>query len=207
MSVLRLAGRALFSAFFIVDGYQSISRPAKYAPELAPAFDAVVPRVKGVLPDQVGHLLPEDARGWVRILGIAELVGGVGFTTGLMRRPSAALLAMTTVPHIVASLPSNAVTEPGRDQGNLLRNIALLGGAVLAVNDTQGKPSRHWQARYAYQVGAVTGLHPGASSGSRRAGRRKAAKTDPKPARGRHGGDQPSKVGKRSRRSTESEHN
>jgi uncharacterized membrane protein YphA (DoxX/SURF4 family) len=199
----------LFSAFYIVDGYQSITRPGKYAPELAPALDAVLPRVKDVLPDQVAHVLPEDARGWVRVLGIAELVGGIGFTTGLMRRPSAALLAMATVPHIVAALPSNAVSEPGRDQGNLLRNIALLGGAVLGAKDTQGKPSRRWLVRYANQVTSDTYLHPDVLPVTPRAPRgRKRTKAESVPGKLLHDAVQPEgttkKTGKRSRRAAES---
>jgi hypothetical protein len=52
------------------------------------------------------------------------------------------------VPHVLASRPSKTSTPQEREiaRSHLLRNIALLGGAILASQDTQGRPSLGWLA-------------------------------------------------------------
>ena len=153
MSLLRFAGRVLYSSYFVVDGYQSFVQPDKYVAEVAPTINNLVPKAKSFLPEQVADKVPEDTKTWVRILGLTQIIGGVGFATGLMRRPGAILLALASVPHVAASLPGADGSEQSKrhSQGNLLRNLSLLGAASLVAQDTEGKPSLYWRARYGSQ--------------------------------------------------------
>ena len=62
---------------------------------------------------------------------------------------AAALLALTSVPHVIASVknPADATdSEKRAGRSILLRNVALLGATVLAAQDTQGKPGLTWRA-------------------------------------------------------------
>jgi len=153
MTLVRFAGRALYSAFFIADGYKSFTQPDTYVAEVKRTIDAVMPAARKVLPDEVNDRLPEDTRSWVRILAGVQVAAGAAYTLNILRRPAAVALGLTMVPHVVASLPSRSLpaAQRTRSRGNLLRNLALLGGAVIASQDTQGQPSLVYRARYGWQ--------------------------------------------------------
>ena len=109
MTLVRFVGRALFSAYFVADGYQSVTQPDRYVDEVERTLDAVLPRIKTYLPEGVADAVPEDMRVWTRILGGVQIAAGAGYALGIMRRPSAALLALTSVPPVVGSVPSRRV--------------------------------------------------------------------------------------------------
>lgn len=139
MSLLRFVGRALFSSYFIADGYQLLTRPDQNADQLAPAVDRVVPLVQSVLPPDTADRLPEDARTWTRLFGLAQVVGGVAYATGIGRRLGAVLLTAATLPRLLAAASD-------RDTAGLFAQAALLGAGVVATQDTNGRPSLAWRA-------------------------------------------------------------
>ena len=139
MSLLRFAGRALFSSYYIADGYQLLTRPDQNADQLAPAVDRIVPVVQSVLPPDTADRLPEDARTWTRIFGIAQLVGGAAYATGIGRRLGAVLLTVATLPRLLASAGN-------RDTSGVFAQAALLGAGVVATQDTNGRPGLAWRA-------------------------------------------------------------
>lgn len=141
MSMLRFAGRALFSSYFIADGYQMVAKPDKTTDQVSGTIDTVVPAVQSVLPPKVADKVPSDARTWTRILGIAQIVGGLAYATGWCRRPGAAILACATVPRVVSAAGQGA---SGRSE--LFSQLALLGGTVVATQDTAGRPGIAWRA-------------------------------------------------------------
>ena len=51
------------------------------------------------------------------------------------------------VPHVVASIPEKTLPKEDRAGARsvLLRNVALLGGALMASRDTAGQPSIAWR--------------------------------------------------------------
>ena len=52
------------------------------------------------------------------------------------------------VPHVLASIPDKSLPRDERAAARsvLLRNVALLGGAMMASRDTAGRPSLAWRA-------------------------------------------------------------
>lgn len=152
MTLLRFAGRALFSAYFISEGYKSLTKPAAHIAEVQRSVDAVLPLAKNFLPEEVAAKIPSDPRTWTRLLGGVQLAAGVGYTLNVLRRPAAVALTLTTLPKVIGSTPSRGATadERSHERTEFLRNLALLGAAVIASQDTQGRPSLVWQARYGF---------------------------------------------------------
>lgn len=139
MSLLRFAGRVLFSAYFISDGFQLLTKPDQNIDALAPTVDRIVPAVQSVLPPDTADRVPEDARTWARVLGLAQIVGGIAYATGIARRPGAYLLGAATLPRLVGA-------AGGDDRTGLLSQLALFGATVVATQDTAGRPGLAWRA-------------------------------------------------------------
>lgn len=139
MSLLRFAGRALFSTYFVADGFKLLTKPDESVDEVAPAVDRFLPAIQAFLPPDVADRVPEDARTWTRLLGLAQIVSGVAYATGLARRPAAMVLAKASLIRAVGDASS-------KDRGHLLTHLALFGAAVVATQDTAGRPSLAWRA-------------------------------------------------------------
>lgn len=137
----------MFSSWFAVQGARNVVNPGPAAEKLAPTISQLVGIAKAALPGEAAARLPETAPAWVRISGAAQLVAALGYAVGLGRRPSAAVLAITTA----FTLPSVVKGARARDGSGSLNELittgALLGAAVLAAQDTEGKPSLVWRAR------------------------------------------------------------
>jgi uncharacterized membrane protein YphA (DoxX/SURF4 family) len=148
MSLLRFAGRTMLASFFVVQGAKAVMNPEPLVADADPFAKAFVPLAQKVAPPSVAGYLPEDTKTLVRITGVAQVVGGLMLATGIGRRLGAGVLGLSMVPHVIASRPSKGSTAEEREiaKSHLLRNIALLGGAILASLDTQGHPSLAWLA-------------------------------------------------------------
>ena len=110
----------------------------------------MVPLVKEYAPEQVAGYVPENTVTLVRINGIAQVVGGAALATGKGRRLGALLLAGSLVPSTIAKHPFWTVQDPeerAQDRTHFLKNVSLLGGVLLAAQDTEGKPSLAWRAQ------------------------------------------------------------
>lgn len=139
MSLLSFAGRVLFSAYFVADGYKLLTKPDQNAELIAPALDRVVPAVQSILPPDAADRVPEDLRTWTRILGITQIVGGVAYATGIGRRPGALALAAASLPGLIGAASES-------DRSGVLARAALVGAAVVGTQDTAGRPSLAWRA-------------------------------------------------------------
>lgn len=139
MSLLRFVGRALFSAYFVADGFQLLTKPDQNVDQIAPTVDRIVPAVQSILPPDTADRLPEDARTWTRLFGIAQIVGGLAYATGIARRPGACLLGLATLPRLIGEIGQD-------DRSGVLSKVALLGAAVVASQDTAGRPGLAWRA-------------------------------------------------------------
>lgn len=148
MSLIRAAGRTMLSSFFVVNGAKAAAKPAGLVGDADPIVRKVVPLVKRVLPPTYAHFVPEDTTTLVRASGAAQVLGGLGLATGLGRRASAGLLSATMVPHVIASRPDKnaSAEEKTAARSVMLHNVALLGAALIASQDTQGKPSLGYRA-------------------------------------------------------------
>ena len=141
MSLLRFAGRALFSSYFVADGVQMVVKPDKIANEVSDTIEAIVPIVQSFLPPDVADKVPAQARTWKRILGATQIIGGVAYATGIARRTGKALLSLATLPRVVSAARAGA-----EDRSDLFVQLALFGGALVATRDTAGRPGLAWRA-------------------------------------------------------------
>ena len=148
MSIIRGLGRTMFASYFIVKGTNSAMKPESCVEDAEPVADRLLPLMQRALPASVGAYIPEDTKTLVRITGAAQAFGGLGMATGLARRVGAGVVATTMVPHVLASIPDKSLPRDERAAARsvLLRNVALLGGAMMASRDTAGRPSLAWRA-------------------------------------------------------------
>lgn len=148
MTILRALARTMLASYFVVNGVKAYRHPEELTPTAEPVAEKLLPLANSVLPKQAAVYLPSDTRGLVKASGIAQIIGGLSLATGIGRRLGAGLLATTMVPHVLASNPLR-VAAGEREQlvGLLSKNVALLGGVLLAAQDTEGKPNLAWRAQ------------------------------------------------------------
>ncbi len=142
MAVLRRVARPLLAAKFIRDGIASVRDPALPDPPEDARGEREAPALATRLP-----FLPEDPEQLARIQGAVQLGAGVLLALGRAPRLASAALAATLV--------SSALTAGGRgpEDGfgarrvDLLTDLSLLGGLLIAAADTHGKPSLAYRTR------------------------------------------------------------
>lgn len=141
MTLLRAAARTLLASFFVVNGADAIRKPQAHVAEVEPVVSQVLPIAQRVIPPTAAVYLPEEPRTWARICGAAQFAGGIMLATGLGRRLGAAVLVGTMAVKVATTAPL-----PGRSESEgFSRNVALLGGVLLAAQDTEGKPGLAWR--------------------------------------------------------------
>lgn len=151
MSLLRFAARSLFAGQFIVDGVAAVAHPDDRAVEAERVSSTVTPLVQRVLPAHLASSVPDEPETWSRLLGGAQILGGVMFATGIGRRLGAGLLTGATGIRLIASLPAPGAGASAKEAArpDILRSASLFGAAVLATLDTQGRPGLKWRAEQA----------------------------------------------------------
>lgn len=180
MSLMRFVARSLFASYFIYDGVKAVTRPAETAPDAEAFTNTITPLVQRIVPADVSSYIPEKAETWVRISGIAQIVGGGMFATGIGRRMGALLLTKASVLNLAISAPAKDASPEAKAHArpDMLRNAALLGAALLATQDLQGKPSLGWRSAQAAKVAEKKSAELGQDV--TKAARRAAAKTEKK---------------------------
>lgn len=136
MSLLRFAGRVLFAVPYAMDGYKMITRPEHDEEQIAAAVDRVLPLASRLLPEGAMDRLPAESRTWTRIFGGLQLAGAAAYATGIGRRGGAWALVLASLPKLGS-------------QGGMVADLGMLGAAVVATQDTAGKPSLAWRAAQA----------------------------------------------------------
>jgi putative oxidoreductase len=132
MKPVRTAARALLSAIFVADGVRVLIKPDSKIDAARQFTDRV-----GPLLEKLDPRIPTDPRTLVRIKAASDAVAGVALATGRFTRPAAAVLAAGLVPSTLTGHPS---------QTDVLKNLGLLGGLLLAIVDTEGQPSLRYRA-------------------------------------------------------------
>jgi uncharacterized membrane protein YphA (DoxX/SURF4 family) len=153
MSLLRFVARSMLASYFVINGFKAFRHPEEFLAEATPVADRVLPLINANVPESARGYLPEDATGLVKCNGALQIAGGLSLATGLGRRLGAGVLALTMVPHLMAT---NPLKSKGADrataQSQLGKNVALLGGVLLAAQDTEGKPNIAWRMRTQKQL-------------------------------------------------------
>lgn len=153
MSLLRFVARSMLASYFVINGVKAFRHPEELTESAKPIADAVLPLVNSTVPDAVRGYLPDDTTGFVKCTGVLQVLGGLSLATGLGRRLGAGVLALTMVPHVLASNPLKVKgAERSAAQAQLSKNVALLGGVLLAAQDTEGKPNIAWKVRTQKQL-------------------------------------------------------
>jgi uncharacterized membrane protein YphA (DoxX/SURF4 family) len=149
MTLLRAASRTMLASYFVSSGIKAVRHPELLVPAAEPVADRLVPMAKRYAPSQVAGYVPEDTTTLVRVNGAAQVLGGLALATGRGRRLGAVVLAASLVPSTLARHPfwtRDTAEEKAQDRSHFLKNVSLLGGVLLAANDTEGKPSLVWRA-------------------------------------------------------------
>ncbi len=147
MSVSRLIARPLLASGFIFGAVSALRNVDQLAPKAAPLTDKVVPAAK-----KAGIPLPEDTATLVRINAGVQIVGGLALATGKAPRLGSLLLAGSIVPTTIVGHAFWAESDPSAKKTHMMaffKNVSMLGGAIIAAGDTDGKPGVAWRAKRA----------------------------------------------------------
>jgi uncharacterized membrane protein YphA (DoxX/SURF4 family) len=145
MTVVRRIARPLLAAIFVVQGLDALRHPGRRAEVASPLLDKIGPMLG----------LPDDTEMLVRANGVAQLAGGAMLATGKLPRVGALLIAGSLLPTTVAGHAFWEKSDPkerAQHRVQFLSNLGLLGGALLAAVDTEGKPGLAWRAQNVAQL-------------------------------------------------------
>ncbi|MDT0609318.1 DoxX family protein [Streptomyces lancefieldiae] len=143
MSLLRMVGRPMLASMFVAGGLHALRRPGDLVPAAEPVVRAVAERV-AVLPDSTEQL--------VRLNGAVHVVGGALLGLGRCPRLAALALAATLVPTTLAAHRYWEAQDPSdraQQRIHFLKNLSMMGGLLIAADDTGSAPSLLWRGRHA----------------------------------------------------------
>jgi putative oxidoreductase len=135
----------MLGTIFMVSGARAVAEPHRLVHRAKPVTDRVAP-----LLERTDKRLPSDPATLVRLNGAVQAVAGALMLTRRYSRPAALVLAGTMVPTTVAGHPFWAVEdrqEARAQQTQFLKNLAIMGGLILAGVDTQGRPGLTWRTK------------------------------------------------------------
>lgn len=136
----RLA-RSFIAPMFITDGLDAFRNP-----------NGKAGGVEKVAKQLSAFGLPKDPVQLVRLNGALQLAAGSLLVIGRAPRLASAALAASLVPATLAGHRFWEETDPATkatQRIQFLKNLAMLGGLLLAVMDTNGAPSLRWRAKKA----------------------------------------------------------
>jgi uncharacterized membrane protein YphA (DoxX/SURF4 family) len=152
MSFVRFLARPMLASSFVLAGVDKLRNSDDTAEQLSP----LLRRAADALPFQTNEKV------LARAIGGTQVGAGVLFATGKFARLSASLLALISalnafVEYRSADISSKEGREARRNQ--LLKNVTLTGGVLLASVDTAGKPSLAWRAEHLAADARKTASH------------------------------------------------
>jgi uncharacterized membrane protein YphA (DoxX/SURF4 family) len=145
--LIRRIARPLLSAVFIGQGVETLRNPKASVDAAKPTMAAL-----RTLPEPVGDKVLSDPETAARINGAVQVGGGLLLAAGKMPRIASAALAFTVIPGSLGAHLFWNESDPERKaqkRRDLLADLSLLGGLIIASADTAGKPSLGWRGRQA----------------------------------------------------------
>jgi putative oxidoreductase len=137
----------MLAAVFVSSGVRVLMKPDSKVDAARRVTDRVAPMLEKVNPR-----IPTDARTLVRAKAASDVVAGVALATGRFSRPAALVLAAGLVPTTLAGHPfwdADSAKEKAEHQTHFLKNLAVLGGLLLAAADTEGQPGLRYRTEHA----------------------------------------------------------
>jgi putative oxidoreductase len=168
MTIVRRIARPLLAAPLIATGVDAVRHPGPHAEAARPLVD----RAAGPL------RLPNDPELIVRVSGAVTAAGGVLLAVGRLPRLSA-LAIVLAAPTTQASTPFWQEKDPEQRRAQrtlFLKNLGLVGGALLAAVDTEGRPGLAYRGRAASHAAAESLEDAGDAAKRSARSARKAAK-------------------------------
>jgi len=138
MDLLRTIARPMLGAIFVYSGFDSMQTPGNKVPQAAPVVEPLMEELD----------LPGDTATWVRVNGVVQVVAGSALAIGKFPRLAALALAASLVPTTIAGHRFWEEADGAgraRQRIHFLKNVSMLGGLLLAADDTGGRPSIPWR--------------------------------------------------------------
>lgn len=151
---LRTIARHMLASMFVVGGIDALRNAGEKVPV---ADDVVDPLSRGV-----PQLQDADTEDLVRLSGAVQVVGGLALALGKAPRVASAALAATLVPTTLAAHRFWEQDDPAakaNHQVHFFKNVAMMGGLLLGVLDTEGRPGMAWRTKHAAEHAALHGSH------------------------------------------------
>ena len=140
MSLVRRVARPMIASIFVIQGLDAFRHPAPLAKRSSPLLDKAIPALG----------LPNDKEMLVRANGVTQMVGGIMLATGFLPRFGAIAIAASLVPTTLGGHPfwkEEDAAQRKTQRIQFLKNMAMMGGVLLAAVDTAGTPGLAWRAQ------------------------------------------------------------
>jgi uncharacterized membrane protein YphA (DoxX/SURF4 family) len=128
----------MLAGMFIYGGLDSLRNASGKADRAEPVVEPFT--------DALG--LPGDTTTWIRVNGAVQIAAGAALAIGKLPRVAALALAGSLVPTTLAGHRFWDEQETAAKNGQriqFLKNVSMLGGLLLAADDTGGRPSVPWR--------------------------------------------------------------
>jgi len=133
---LRSQARRLLAVPFVLEGIALLRDPLPRAKQLAPVVRGLAERWPSV---------PDAPESLARLQGVLGVTGGALLLAGRAPRTACALLAVQSVPTVLAGLREAREGDPadrGRRRSEVVKDLSLFGALVLSATEPKRRPSR-----------------------------------------------------------------
>ena len=147
MTVSRMISRPMLASIFVVGATTALKSTSGPAAKADPVTSRLVPLAR-----KAGIPLPEDPETLVKLNAGVQIGAGLALATGRLPRLSAAVLAASLVPTTAAGhrfWESDDDATRTQQRLHFFKNVALVGGLIIAAGDTEGRPGLAWRTRHA----------------------------------------------------------
>lgn len=143
--MIRKIARPMIASVYIADGADTVLNSQAHVE----GTEAMLDRIRYLLPRKYAKRVSQDPATVTRGVGLTKIGAGTMLAFGKAPRISATILAVLTIPTIIARNAfwetQDQIEKTSRRNG-FLTNIALLGGLFITSVDNQGKPGLKWRA-------------------------------------------------------------
>lgn len=146
MTVSRLIARPMLASIFVVGAATALKNTSGPAAKADPVTARLVPLAR-----KAGIPLPADPETLVKLNAGVQIGAGLALATGRLPRLSAAVLATSLVPTTAAGhrfWEEDDTATRTQQRLHFFKNVALVGGLIIAAGGTDGKPGVAWRARH-----------------------------------------------------------